>query len=264
VTRLFQRREQLRECGVYLDVFEQSVLTEQRTNRPLSFLASLSAELVVVSVLVLVPLAYNDHLPGFHWKSIGVGAPLRPIEPKPIPANALRRASSGVAFPRPFVQSSLPRAHTSGAVTPGPEPWDSPRVEGGIDGLGPASSTIIAIFGNTTLAAPPPGQHPTPKTETPAPMRVSAGVQLAKLVKKVIPAYPPLARSTRTSGVVHLIGIIARDGTIRNLQLISGHPLLTRAAIEAVQQWVYQPTLLNGEPVEVIAPIDVNFTLGGQ
>jgi len=95
-------------------------------------------------------------------------------------------------------------------------------------------------------------------------MRVSAGVQMAKLVKKVIPEYPPLARSTRTSGVVHLIGIIARDGTIRNLQLISGHPLLTRAAIEAVQQWVYQPTLLNGEPVEVVAPIDVNFTLGGQ
>jgi periplasmic protein TonB len=85
---------------------------------------------------------------------------------------------------------------------------------------------------------------------------------MAKLVKRVIPAYPPLARSARISGVVHLIGIIARDGSIRNLELVSGHPLLARAALEAVQQWIYKPTLLNGEPVEVIAPIEVNFTLG--
>jgi protein TonB len=78
----------------------------------------------------------------------------------------------------------------------------------------------------------------------------------------MIPEYPALAKAARISGVVHLIGIIARDGTIRNLQLVSGHPLLAHAAMEAVEQWVYRPTLLNGEPVEVIAPIDVYFTLG--
>jgi len=77
-----------------------------------------------------------------------------------------------------------------------------------------------------------------------------------------MPVYPTLARTTRTSGVVHLIGIIAKDGTIRNLQLVDGNPLLTRAAIDAVKLWVYQPTLLNGEAVEVIAPIEVSFTLG--
>ena len=87
------------------------------------------------------------------------------------------------------------------------------------------------------------------------------GVQMAKLIKQVIPIYPPLARSTRISGVVHLVGIIAKDGTIRNLQVLSGHPLLTKAALDAVSQWIYQPTLLSGEPVEVICPIDVNFTL---
>jgi protein TonB len=56
--------------------------------------------------------------------------------------------------------------------------------------------------------------------------------------------------------------VIAKDGTIRQLQVISGHPLLANAALEAVRQWVYRPTILNGEPVEVIAPIDVVFTLG--
>jgi protein TonB len=92
-------------------------------------------------------------------------------------------------------------------------------------------------------------------------MHVSEGVQMAKLIRKVMPIYPSLARTVRVSGVVHLIGTIAKDGTIRNLQLISGHPLLARAAAEAVKQWIYKPTLLNGEPVEVIAPIEVNFTL---
>jgi periplasmic protein TonB len=84
---------------------------------------------------------------------------------------------------------------------------------------------------------------------------------MAKLIRKVIPEYPPLAKAARISGVVHLIGTIGKDGTIRNLQLVGGHPILARAALEAVEQWVYEPTLLNGEPVEVIAPIEVDFTL---
>jgi protein TonB len=84
---------------------------------------------------------------------------------------------------------------------------------------------------------------------------------MAKLVRKVIPEYPPIARAARISGVVRLIGTIGKDGTIRNLQLVSGRPMLARAALEAVQQWVYEPTLLNGKPVEVIAPIEVSFTI---
>jgi protein TonB len=85
---------------------------------------------------------------------------------------------------------------------------------------------------------------------------------MAKLIHKVIPEYPALARTARISGVVHLIGTIGKDGSIRNLQLVDGHPMLARAALQAVEQWVYEPTLLNGEPVEVIAPIEVSFTLG--
>jgi len=90
---------------------------------------------------------------------------------------------------------------------------------------------------------------------------VGGAVQMAKLIRKVIPIYPAMAKSLRVSGVVQLVGTIAKDGTIRNLQLISGNPILAHAAIDAVEQWVYQPTLLNGEPVEVIAPIEVSFTL---
>jgi len=87
---------------------------------------------------------------------------------------------------------------------------------------------------------------------------------MAKLVRKVLPEYPQIARAARISGTVRLIGTIAKDGTIRNLEIVSGHPLLARAAIQAVEQWVYRPTLLNGKPVEVVAPIEVNFTLGAS
>jgi protein TonB len=109
--------------------------------------------------------------------------------------------------------------------------------------------------------------QPKPRAvETPAeplkPQRVGGDVQAAKLVKKVIPVYPPLARQARVSGTVQLLGIIAKDGTIQQLQVTSGHPLLVQAALDAVRQWIYRPTLLNGQAVEVIAPIDVIFTLG--
>jgi protein TonB len=84
------------------------------------------------------------------------------------------------------------------------------------------------------------------------------------LVKKVNPNYPPLARQARIQGVVLLQAQISKDGRIENLQLISGHPMLAPAAIEAVKQWVYRPYLLNGEPCEVDTQIQVNFTLAGS
>lgn len=94
-------------------------------------------------------------------------------------------------------------------------------------------------------------------------MRIPVGgdVQAAKLIKKVLPVYPALAKTARVSGTVRLGGIIARDGTIQQLQVIAGNPLLIAAAVDAVRQWIYRPTTLNGETVEVVAPIDVIFTL---
>ena len=75
------------------------------------------------------------------------------------------------------------------------------------------------------------------------------------------PAYPPLARQARVQGTVRVNGVISRDGTVRSLELISGHPLLVNAALAAVRQWLYDPARLNGQPVDVLLVIDVNFTL---
>jgi protein TonB len=83
----------------------------------------------------------------------------------------------------------------------------------------------------------------------------------AKLLVKVVPVYPSMARNARISGTVYLLGVIATDGTIQSLHVVSGHPLLVNAALDAVRQWRYKPTILNGRAVEVEAPISVTFTL---
>jgi protein TonB len=95
----------------------------------------------------------------------------------------------------------------------------------------------------------------------PGAIRVDGSVQQSKLQSQPRPVYPALAKQARISGVVHLNALIGKDGSVKNLQVISGHPLLIQAALDAVKQWTYAPTLLNGQPVEVVTTIEVNFTL---
>jgi protein TonB len=102
-----------------------------------------------------------------------------------------------------------------------------------------------------------------PKVATPQRVRVSQGVSQGLLVRRVQPNYPPLARQARIAGTVVLRAVISKDGSIENLTLVSGHPMLAPAAIDAVKQWKYKPYLLNGEPVEVDTEVQVNFTLSG-
>jgi TonB family protein len=109
--------------------------------------------------------------------------------------------------------------------------------------------------------ASPPFPPPPPGDSNPQRIRVGGGVQQQKLVSQTAPQYPAQAKQARIQGVVRLQAQISADGRVTNLTVISGHPLLVPAAMEAVKEWVYAPTLLNGNPVEVITQIDVNFTL---
>jgi TonB family protein len=126
-------------------------------------------------------------------------------------------------------------------------------VPGGVAGAGPR---IVADRDGVPVT-----QSDTAALSTPQRIRVGGNVQEVNLISKVSPVYPPLAKQARIQGVVHLTAIIGRDGAVQNLEVISGHPLLVPPAIDAVKQWIYKPTLLNGNPVEVITQIDVNFTL---
>ena len=83
------------------------------------------------------------------------------------------------------------------------------------------------------------------------------------LIYRIQPQYPPLARQARVQGIVVLRATISRDGKIENLQIISGHPLLVKSAMDAVLQWRYRPYYLSNEPVEVETQVTVNFTLAG-
>jgi periplasmic protein TonB len=139
-----------------------------------------------------------------------------------------------------------------------PPAMASTGVVGGVPGGVPGGSmggVIGSVLSSTPVAVP--------KIATPQRVRVSSGVQSGLLIRKVPPTYPPLARAARIQGTVILQAQISKDGNIENLQLISGHPMLAPAAIEAVKQWKYKPYLLNGEPVEVETQVQVNFTLAG-
>jgi protein TonB len=92
-------------------------------------------------------------------------------------------------------------------------------------------------------------------------IRVEGNVQQAKLLKQTAAVYPPDARSAGVTGTVRLNVVIAKDGTVENVNALSGPPQLIPAAVEAVRNWVYQPTLLNGDPVGVVSVVNINFTL---
>lgn len=124
----------------------------------------------------------------------------------------------------------------------------------------PKDNSVSAMIG---LAGPAPAVsvYDPPPTEGVRRIRVGGNVQASKIISKVAPSYPPLAKQARLQGTVRYNVLIGADGYIKNMELAFGHPLLVEAATGAVQQWRYNPTLLNGDPAEVMTVIDVNFTL---
>jgi protein TonB len=140
-----------------------------------------------------------------------------------------------------------------------PPPDAGMGVTGGTGDAGAVGGVMGGVLGGVPGAPPPP---PPPKAKAPTgPVRVGGQVAEANLIRRVQPVYPPLAKSARVSGTVEFTAVISKEGNIEDLKLIRGHPLLVNAAKEAVLQWKYKPTLLNGQPVEVVTDIIVNFTL---
>jgi len=250
-------------------MFEQSFVGgENATRKASSVFISFLIQVGLCTVAVLIPMIYYEALPKTQLTSFLV-APPPPPPPPPPPA----------AVPQVKVQKVIPRQFDAGRLmAPKQIPKDIAMIKeeemppaavgvvggvpGGVPG-GTAGGVIGGIIGSVPTGAPPP---PPPKEEKPKPVvpkqiRVGGNVQAAKLLNQPKPQYPPLARQARIQGVVRFNAIIGKDGSIANLTLVSGHPLLVPSATEAVRQWRYQPTLLNGEPVEVVTQIDVNFTL---
>jgi len=219
---------------------------------------------IIVALTVLVPLIYTEALPKAQLMTFLVAPPPPPPPPPPPMAaaavKAMKRVTVEDIMKAPTV---IPKSIARIKDEPEALPQAAVGVVGGVPGGMPGGS-IGGVLGGiissaaVAAAAPPP---PPPKTTTPRRIRVGGQVESAKLIFQPKPEYPPLAKVARIQGVVRLEAIISRDGTIQDLKVLQGHPLLVKSALEAVSRGRYQPTLLNGEPVEVITEIDVHFTL---
>src|SRR5713226_3583946 len=226
----------------------------KRATMPIAYIF----EAILVGVLVLVPLIYTEALPKAQLMTFLVAPPPPPPPPPPPAAEAVRIIRRVTAEDIMRAPTVIPK--TVREIKDEPEPQAQAvgvvgGVPGGVPG-GSAGGVIGGILGGVLSSAPPP-----PKPTTPKRIRLGGQVEAARLIFSFKPGYPPLAKMARIQGSVRLEAIISKDGTIQDLKVVSGHPLLVKSAIEAVSRWRYQPTLLNGEPVEVVTEVDVNFTL---
>ncbi len=217
---------------------------------------ALVVQAVAVTGLAVLPLLETQSMEAGKRFLILSPAPERP-EPR-----HERPAPSRAAAPSPFRVLELTHLISHPVLTPrvGPLPLtDAPTLPGSL--ASPGDGSIAGIPGGlgSALSVAPPATLPV-KPRPPA-LRLSSTVSQSQLLFGPKPVYPRLAVSSRIEGTVRLQATISREGVIENLHVLSGHPLLTGPAIEAVKRWRYRPVILNGDPVEVITEIDVNFTL---
>jgi protein TonB len=245
-------------------MFEDSLIESGgrlKTKRGATTLVSFIFQVALVGLLVLVPLIFTEALPKQQLMTFLVAPP--PPPPPPPPAapmpKVVKVVQTDIVNGQLRTPTKIPEKVQMIKEEEAPPPVMSASgvvggVPGGVPG-GQMGGVIGGIISSTPMAVP--------KVATPQRVRVSQGVSQGLLIRKVQPTYPPLARQARIQGQVMLQALISKDGSIENLRLISGHPMLAPAALEAVKQWKYKPYMLNGEPVEVETTVQVNFTLAG-
>ena len=239
----------------------------ERTRKPWTVASSFIGQVAMVGLAIVIPLLSTEGLPHrLGWVSIP--EPPRGLPHRPAPSAAARASAvPSQVYRRTLIVPVAIPARAMPIVDPAPAPaLDADGVggvTGGMGGSGGSGGNAVIDGLVPAIAAAPPPPPPVRREVSKTIPRVSIGgkVQAAKLLSGPAPVYPPLARQARISGVVRLEAIISRDGSIMDLRAVSGHPLLIPAALAAVERWVFRPTYLNGEPVEVATEIEVNFAL---
>jgi periplasmic protein TonB len=221
-------------------------------------LASFTMQALGLSLLLAIPLLWVQRPPQLHWlERLASPAALTPRAATQA-AHAHSAATAVNNLPqRPFLAPrSIPlqiaAIHDADSVPPAPE---FPTIGTG-SGRGPGDGAAHGLGDSIPVVIP---AHPAAVK----PLRVSQWAE-GNLIHRVPPSYPPIARQARIQGAVELRAIISKTGTIENLVVVSGHPMLVQSAIEAVRQWRYRAYLLNNEPIEVETEITVNFVLSGS
>jgi len=236
-------------------MFEDSLLDSgcAFSHRSWTTVASFAVQILLGGVLLLLSLVYTQVLPQKQLMSM-LEAPAPPVSAPPqhsaatTAAHASARAQEILTPPSeiPRKIAMAPEEATATASQPG--------IAGDMPGGLPVQPTSIIPEIVRRIV---PNQ---PKMSVQK-VRVSSGIAQGLLIRQVRPEYPPLARQARVQGLVVLQAVIGKDGSVENLRLISGHPMLAPAALDAIRQWRFKPYYLNGEPVEVETYINVNFTL---
>jgi periplasmic protein TonB len=242
-------------------MFEDSLFASNSVSSPRrgwTALVSFFVQTVFVGVLVALPLLFTEALPLTHWANIlevpSASAP--PSVAEPIRQNA-QSPDTNMAGGRILQPTRIPD-HVATPVDEGPPPQieaSGPSVPASIPG-----GTSNAFMTNLLKNMHPESAHPIVDRAR-KPLPISTGVSQGLLIHQVKPAYPPIAITAHAQGEVILQAVIGKDGTIQKLHVVSGHPMLIKAAVDAVQQWRYRPYTLNGEPVEVETQVRVNFTI---
>jgi periplasmic protein TonB len=242
----------------------ECTLQENRLNAitySLSLLISLGAHAATLCLVVLLPLMFFSALNQNELLTFLFAPPSTPVPAPPPTPPAIARVGAGRVVIRPDIYR-VPSVIPEGI----PAPDEAPAAIG-IEQLAQIGGSL-AVNGSGMEGAlqhliqkePPelPVLQPPVKR---VPVRVGGSLQESKCIFRVSPVYPDLARRTRTTGTVVLEATIDEEGNVSGLKILSGHPFLNEAALDAVRQWKYSPTVLNGEPMPVQALVTVIFSL---
>ena len=245
-------------------MFEDMLIDEKiKTKRGKTTILSFALQVLLVSVLVLLPLMFTEALPT-HMLETTLVAPPPPPPPPPAaaPSATPRQVEQTqvkselevpVRIPQKvaMVRESMPNAEAGAA------PPSTGGVVGGVAG-GVEGGTIGGVVGGVLNSV----GTAVPKLAAPNRIKVSSGVTQGLLTHQVKPEYPTTARNARIEGTVVLAAVVGKDGKVKEVHVVSGQPMLAQAAERAVRQWQYKPYMLNGQPVEIDTTIKVNFKLG--
>ena len=204
---------------------------------------SLLSHCAVVAAVIVVPLLATDALPA-PFEGIDPFIILEPVVPPPPPLPPQKQ----IIKPEP-IYAEVPVVAPTGFHPEPPEIIRDP-----VDTRG--DSVIIGVGDVTDVITPPP-----PPPETQKPLRVGVEIRQPQKVREIAPVYPAIAQAARVQGIVIIEATIGADGQVINARVLRSVPLLDAAALDAVRQWQYTPTLLNGVPVPVIMTVTVQFTL---
>jgi len=227
-----------------------------RTQQSKTMPVSLLIHGIAAALIIIVPLLAADQMPepASAVKAFFVEPMAAPPPPPPPPPPAARAAIAPKVLPKPVVQEKNFVAPVEVPQEIKPEESLNLGVEGGVAGGvegGVPGGVVGGVVGGLPDAPPPPQQA----------VRVGGQIKEPKKLKTVNPTYPDIAKQARVQGVVILECTISPQGKVTEVKVLRGIPLLDQAAVDAVKQWVYTPTLLNGVPVPVIMTVTVNFKL---